>query len=102
MLLQYLRDSFLYVHTETDEKSGQKRQFRVRSRILTAEYDDMTGLGLLPAGLFLFPREKTIWNSQLQQTEMHPLWTITIKRPKYKGIVHSVESVNRLVYIRNM
>ena len=62
----------------------------------------MTGLGSFPSGLFLFPEEKILGNSSFQQKEMHPLWTITIKRPKYKGIVQSVESVNRLVYIKNM
>ena len=40
------------------ENSGQKRQFRVESRSLVAKYDDMTGLGLLPVGLFSFMEEK--------------------------------------------
>ena len=54
------------------------------------DYGDMTGLGLLPAGLFLFPKEKILRNSSLQQTEMHPLWTIAIKRPEYNGNVLSM------------
>ena len=51
----------------------------------------MTGLGSFPAGLFLFPEEKILGNSSFQQKEMHPLWTITIKRPNCKGIVQSMK-----------
>ena len=40
------------------ENSGLKRQFWVKSRIMPAEYDDMTGLGLLPVGLFSFKEAK--------------------------------------------
>ena len=54
----------------------------------------MTGLGSFPSGLFLFPREKTIWNSQLQQTEMHPLWMITINSPGYMRIVPNIDFSN--------
>ena len=74
----------------------------MKSRSLPTEYDDMAGLGSLPAGLFSFREESTVGNIAGMKKEMRPLWTITIKRPTYKGIVHSVESVNRLVYIRNM
>ena len=88
VLIQSMGDYFLYLWTEIAENSGISRQFREKSRIIPTECDDMTGLGSFPAGLFLFPREKTIWNSQLQQTEMHPLWTITINRPGYMRIVH--------------
>ena len=54
----------------------------------------MTGLGSFPADLFLFPEEKILGNSSFQQKEMHPLWTITIKRPGYMGIVLSIDFSN--------
>ena len=38
--------------------SGYKRQFWVKSRSLPTEYDDMAGLGSLPAGLFSFSEER--------------------------------------------
>ena len=50
----------------------------------------MTGLGSFSAGLFLFPEEKILGNSSFQQKEMHPLWTITIKRPGCMEIVQSI------------
>ena len=62
----------------------------MKSRNIPAEYDDMTGLEVLPAGLFLFLREKILRNGSLLQTEMHPLWTIAIKRPEYNGNVLSM------------
>jgi hypothetical protein len=57
--------------------AGIMQRFRVKSRSLHVEYDDMAGLGSFPAGLFSFPEEKLIRNRPLQQTEMHLLWTIT-------------------------
>ena len=76
-----MSDYFLYLRIEIAENSVQKRQFRVRSRITLAEYNDMTGLGLLPAGLFLFSEEMILKNIPFWKMKMHPLWTITIKRP---------------------
>ena len=70
--------------------SGYKGQFWVKSRSLPTEYDDMAGLGSIPAGLFSFREESTVENIAGMKKEMHPLWTITIKRPKYKGIVQSI------------
>ena len=90
VLIQSMSDLFLYLWTRTAKNSGYKRQFWVKSRIVPAEYDNMTGLGVLPAGLFLCLGEKTIRKSSLQQTEMHPLWTIISKRPEYRRIVHSM------------
>ena len=85
------------------ENSGQKRQFWVKSRSLPAEYDDMTGLGLLPAGLFSFLEESCFACDGEQGSEMHPLWTITLKRPGLRGIVQSNKMLVATLYFwRNM
>ena len=51
----------------------------------------MTGLGSIPAGLFLYLGERYARNVAGLKKEMHLLWTITIKRPGYKRIVHSID-----------
>ena len=56
---------------------------------MPAVYDDMTGLGLLPAGLFSFGEERHVGNIIGLRKEMHLLWTIPIERPGLSGIVHS-------------
>ena len=72
----------------------------MKSRIVTAEYDNMTGLGVLPAGLFSFRKESTVENIAGQKKEMHPLWTIILKRPGLRGIVHSIDFSNDCEKIR--
>jgi len=81
VLIQSMGDYFLYLWTITAQNSGYKRQFWVKSRSLPTEYDDMTGLEMLPTGLFSFPEEKYLRRDADLRPEMHPLWTITIKRP---------------------
>ena len=63
----------------------------MKSRIISTEYDDMAGLGSFPAGLFLYLGERYARNVAGLKKEMHLLWTITIKRPGYKRIVHSID-----------
>jgi len=60
------------------------------------EYGDMTGLGMLPAGLFSFPEEKYIRCDAELRPEMHPLWTITTKGPNYKAIVQSIRKMSKM------
>ena len=72
----------------------------MKSRIISTEYDDMTGYGLLPAGLFLYLGERYARNVAGLKKEMHLLWTITIKRPGYKRIVHSIDFSNDCENIR--
>lgn len=60
----------------------------------------MTGLGVLLAGLFSFLEEKYERNLAGLKKEMHPLWTIIIKRPGYMRIVHSIDFSNDCEKIR--
>ena len=48
----------------------------------------MGGWGSFPADLFLYLGERYASNAAGLKKEMHLLWTITIKRPGYKRIVH--------------
>ena len=81
---------FLYLWTEIAENSEQKRQFWVKSRSLHDECDDIAGLGSFPAGLFAFSEKECERFISRLRIDMHPLWTITIKRPKLRGSVQSI------------
>ena len=67
---------------------------------MPTEYDEMTGWGLLPAGLFCSLGNG--WRGIISwlRIEMHPLWTITIKRPGLSGIVQSIYFSNGSEIIR--
>ena len=67
---------------------------------MPTEYDEMTGWGLLPTGLFCSFGNG--WRGIISwlRIEMHPLWTIAIKRPGYIRIVHSIDFSNDYEKIR--
>ena len=51
-------------------------------------------IGIAPTGLFSFPEEKYLRRDADLRPEMHPLWTITTKRPKHKEIVQSIRKMS--------
>lgn len=57
---------------------------------MPVENDDMTCLGLLPAGLFSFMEERYFACDDELELEMHTLRTITLKRPGLRVIVRSM------------
>ena len=89
-----MRD-FLHIRTEIAENNRHKRQFRVKSRIVPAEYDDTIGWGLIPAGLFAFLEEGYFACDDELGSDMHPLWTITINRLGLRGIVQSKKAITK-------